>query len=209
MATLGSNTSGHLFDTTFTTGGVLYSAANGVITSTNAGTIGQVLTSNGAGIAPTYQTISSGTTCVFSAYLNSTVSDVTGDGTLYNIIFNSTLVNTGSNYDTGTGVFTAPVTGNYQFNCTVYLSGLLITHTEGIILMRGSVRELRSTVGNFGAAAVSYSDFATSGSCLIRMSAGETFFITAFVNNGTKVVDVIGSNGSPDLRSIFSGFLIL
>ncbi len=58
--TLGSNTSGHLFDTSFTTDGVLYSAANGVITSTSAGTAGQVMTSNGAGVAPTYQAVSLG-----------------------------------------------------------------------------------------------------------------------------------------------------
>ncbi len=58
--TLGSNTSGHLFDTSFTTDGVLYSAANGVITSTSAGTATQVLTSNGPGVAPTFQAAASG-----------------------------------------------------------------------------------------------------------------------------------------------------
>ncbi len=59
--TLGSNTSGHLFDTTFTTDGVLYSAANGVITSTSAGNSGEVLTSNGTGVAPTFQAGGGGT----------------------------------------------------------------------------------------------------------------------------------------------------
>ncbi len=39
----------------FTTDGVLYSLASGVLASTAAGTAGQVLTSNGAGVAPTYQ----------------------------------------------------------------------------------------------------------------------------------------------------------
>lgn len=56
--TVGTNSSGHFFDTSFTTDGVLYSAASGVITSTSAGTAGQVLTSNGAGVAPTYQAAS-------------------------------------------------------------------------------------------------------------------------------------------------------
>lgn len=58
--TVGSNTSGHLFDTSFTTDGVLYSGANGVITSTSAGTSTQVLTSNGPGVAPTFQPASGG-----------------------------------------------------------------------------------------------------------------------------------------------------
>lgn len=56
--TIGTNSSGHFFDKSFTTDGVLYSAASGVITSTSAGTAGQVLTSNGAGVAPTYQAAS-------------------------------------------------------------------------------------------------------------------------------------------------------
>lgn len=58
--TLGSNTSGHLFDTSFTTNGVLYSAASGVVTSTTAGTATHVLTSNGSGSAPTFQAVTSG-----------------------------------------------------------------------------------------------------------------------------------------------------
>lgn len=46
--TIGSNTSGHFFDTSFTTGGVIYSAASGVITSTAAFTSGSVVFSNGS-----------------------------------------------------------------------------------------------------------------------------------------------------------------
>lgn len=56
---LGSNTSGHIFDTTFNTNGALYSAASGVVTSTTAGTTGQVLMGN-TGSAPTFQAISGG-----------------------------------------------------------------------------------------------------------------------------------------------------
>src|SRR5277367_2366960 len=59
--TLGSNSSGHLFDTTFNADGVLYSAAAGVITSTTVVSAGQVITSNGAAVAPTFQTASTGT----------------------------------------------------------------------------------------------------------------------------------------------------
>lgn len=50
---LGSNTSGHLFDTTFTTNGPLYSAASGVVTSAAAGSAGQVLQ---AGSPPVFST---------------------------------------------------------------------------------------------------------------------------------------------------------
>lgn len=53
----GVNTSGHIYDSTFTTDGVLYSEASGVITSTAAGTDGQPLKSGGAGVAPAYGTL--------------------------------------------------------------------------------------------------------------------------------------------------------
>jgi len=57
--TLGSNTSGHLFDTSFTTNGVIYSAASGVMTSVAAGTTGQVLSGN-TGSAPSWATAALG-----------------------------------------------------------------------------------------------------------------------------------------------------
>ena len=43
---------------------------------------------------------------LFSAYLSATVTNVTGDGTAYTIIYNNTLVTQGSAYNATTGVFT-------------------------------------------------------------------------------------------------------
>ena len=49
---------------------------------------------------------------VFSAYRDSSATEsLTGT-----IVFNNTRSNVGSHYNTSTGKFTAPVTGNYQFN---------------------------------------------------------------------------------------------
>jgi hypothetical protein len=42
---LENNTSGHLFDTTFTTNGTLYSASSGVVTSAATGNSGEIWTS--------------------------------------------------------------------------------------------------------------------------------------------------------------------
>ena len=46
---------------TFTDGGVLIGNGTGAVQATSAGTAGQVLTSNGAGVDPTFQTASGGT----------------------------------------------------------------------------------------------------------------------------------------------------
>lgn len=49
---------------------------------------------------------------VFSVYRDSS----TAEGFTGTIVFNATRSNVGSHYNTSTGKFTAPVTGNYQFN---------------------------------------------------------------------------------------------
>jgi hypothetical protein len=53
--TIGSNSSGHFFDKSLNADGVLYADSSGVITSTSVGTATYVLTSNGSGMAPTFQ----------------------------------------------------------------------------------------------------------------------------------------------------------
>lgn len=148
-----------------------------------------------------------GTTCIFSAYLSSTQSNVTGDGTVYTIPFNTALVNTGGAYNTGTGVFTAPTTGNYLFTSSVNMDGLLNTHTDGIISLLGSAYENRFFRCNFGAIAAA-GIVEASGSFIIPMNAGATMSVFLFVANGTKVVNVIGA-AAPGTYTNFAGYLIL
>ena len=44
----------------------------------------------------------------FFAYLNTTVSNVTGDGTMYTVLFDT--LQAGAGYNTGTGAWTVPAT---------------------------------------------------------------------------------------------------
>jgi len=149
---------------------------------------------------------SAATTCLFSAYRSSTASDVTGDGTVYTIPFDTALVNLGSAYNTGTGVFTAPTNGNYLFQSTVNVSDLLITHAEGIFAFNGSAFESRFARYNMGAMATA-GIFSASGSLVVPLTAGQTMSVFAFATGGTKVVDVVGA-ASPAIYTNFSGYLI-
>lgn len=182
-------------------------SSTGQLSDLGFGTAAQVLTSNGAGVSPTWQAAgSSGTTCIFSAYRSSYANNVTGDGTLYTIPFDTAVINLSSSYNTGTGVFTAPTTGNYLFSSTVNIEGLLSGHTEGIFSFNGSNYECRFARYNMGAMATS-GIFSASGSVIIPMTAGQTMSVFVYVVNSTKVVDVVGS-AAPVFYTNFSGYLI-
>lgn len=148
----------------------------------------------------------SANSAILTAYLSSTQNNVTGDGTVYTIPFNTVLVDTASAYNSGTGVFTAPFTGNYLFNATVNLDGLDIAHTEGIFSFNGSVYESRFARYNMGAMSTA-GTFQQSGSVQIPMTAGDTMSVFAFANSGTKTVDVIGA-AAPAIYTNFSAYYL-
>lgn len=98
----------------FTTDGVIYATSATAVASTAAGTAGQVLTSNGAGVAPTYQAVLTiGTTTITS-------------GTDTRIPFNdggTVADNSGLTFTKATGtlqatVFSIGTSGNHTFSLT-------------------------------------------------------------------------------------------
>jgi hypothetical protein len=73
------------------------------------GTANQVLRMNSGATALEFATPSSGISNYFSAY------DTSGAGVSGDLILSSTFVNSGSNYSTVTGLYTAPSAGDYYF----------------------------------------------------------------------------------------------
>lgn len=142
-----------------------------------------------------------GTTCLFSAYTGPSYNDVTGDGTTYTVIFDTALVNLGSAYNTATGVFTAPVDGNYMFVCTLMLDGFLVAHNETTLTFSGSGHENRFFRMNGGAIS-NNGVINVTGSYILPMTAGQIKYVNAYVSGGTKVIDV------KDYYSTFAGYLI-
>ena len=90
--------------------------ASGVPATVGVGTVGYVLKSGGAGVAPTFQIVGTAQSA-FRAY-NSAVTDVTGDNTAYTVVFANEVFDTNSDFD-GTSTFTAPVAGKYLLTATV------------------------------------------------------------------------------------------
>lgn len=170
----------------------------------------QLLTANNSTItagATVYRMSTSGAQTVplqpsFGAYQNGDVSNVTGDSTNYTIIFGNELFDRASNYDNTTGVFTAPVTGIYQFSCMVlYLS--VIAAGQCLLQLVTTARPY-----TFGAGGTSLVGNVPLGfSVAVPMTAGDAAHVVAQVGNMTKVVGIYGTS-SGDVRTYFSGVLL-
>jgi len=147
--------------------------------------------------------------CAFHAYVNATIANVTGNGTNYQIVFNTETFDQGSNYNNATGLFTAPATGRYAFTYSLYLTGLVNHGQYFTQLVTTSLTYTLSDIqpnANILTFATNLS--VTNPTIFVAMTAGDTAFVRINVNGGTntQVVDIFGAINDP--RSNFSGYLI-
>lgn len=141
----------------------------------------------------------------FSAYLSANVTNVTGDGSLYQIIFDTELFDNASNYNNSTGVFTAPVTGKYFFTCAVQtqnqgtsnLEVLTITCTSGVFNYVINPTGILYVSGNYSS---------SSFSAFIDLTATDTTYISITLDGA--VGKTVGLTGSVAFNTYFSGYLV-
>jgi len=181
---------------------------NGQLSSLGFGTSTQVLTSNGPGVSPTWQAAGGGgITEYFSVNLTSPQNNVTGDGTQYQIPFNSQLTSTpNANYNTSTGVYTAPSTGIYSFSKTLTVNPNASGATQIISYWNGSAFNIRSAQEEFAA---NIGGFILSDTITIPMNAGDTMSCAVLASGGTKTATVYGQTPTGGATtSLFSGFKV-
>jgi hypothetical protein len=183
--------------------GVLITSATGVPSLLAAGTTGQILTATtGSPATWAAPAIVNTSRPAFNAIPSGTLSNVTGDGTLYAIVWGTIVSQYGSNFNTGTGIFTAPVTGFYQFNTSFQLIGLLVGHTSMAANFFTTSRNYYFNGLNPFVCAETVSDsYLVSGSVTAFMTAGDQAAVSLVVSGSTKVVDVT-------VNGHFSGFLV-
>ena len=141
----------------------------------------------------------------FSAYVNTTITEVTGDGTAYTIIFDTELFDQSNNFSLVTGLFTAPVTGRYSF------AGYCRVIGGTSIGAGGAVLSIVTTANTFRAQPQLPAASTALGqeiSVICPMTAGDTAgLVIQITDTGGKVDDVAGVTGG-QIRTWFSGSLV-
>jgi hypothetical protein len=144
----------------------------------------------------------------FLAYLSSTASNTTGDGTAFTVVFGSTVFNITTSYATGTGLFTAPLTGNYYFQTNLVFEPLLSGHTKGTLsFVVGSgaiyIVAFRNPFAQNNGTQTVY-----NSSAIIPLSSTDTVKVVLTITGSTKTVSILGQAIASGGLATFSGFLL-
>jgi len=175
--------------------GIIYN--NGVaLTATAAGNMGDVLTSQGSGSAPIFAPGGGGGgTNGLALAFNADQSNVTGNGTVFVLMPQTTLKATGFTYDNTTGYITVTNTGTYFISAMLELTGINQTHNvcQWIVYntMTGQIGQAEP--GNLLTSADVNSQFDSRIDTCLNLTAGDTFFIRFTAYGGTQSIGFVNS----------------
>ena len=144
----------------------------------------------------------------FLALKSSTTNGVTGDGTTYQMICDTSVFDQQSNYNHATGVFTAPVTGRYLLGINVNAKNLVSTNTTGNIGIIATSRNFYSQESQWYtiSATSDTHTVATTLTFFVDMAASDTAYGVVVVAGTGKTVNLYGN--ATNLNTSFFGHLV-
>ena len=159
---------------------------------------GSITIAGNAGTNTLTASLTTSTTPIAEVVIAGTsIANVTGDGTNYTVVFDAAILNIGSAFNTGTGVFTAPVAGSYMMASTLTLGGVDVAHTKGIMNLfhpftGGTQGRNQYSVINPAAMQTSDNQVSISATSFYDLDVGDTIEVQIQVNGGAKTIDVLG-----------------
>jgi C1q domain len=139
-----------------------------------------------------------GSSMNFLATINAPLTNVTGDGTIYQLVWPNIVFNNGSGFNGGS--FIAPVAGLYLFSATVSIEGITSAHTAKYVSL-----VTNSGVYNFNFQESLAEDAQSlTVTMMLNLAINDFVYINVTVAGGAKVIDITGLSS----YCFFSGSLI-
>jgi hypothetical protein len=164
----------------------------------NAGSV-NIGVYGGAGAAPSDSS--------FQVALTSLIANATGDGTVVSLNASPVTVNfdLGRSVAPSTGVFTAKLSGVYEFAGTLQFSGVTTSDTDAILLLNANGQDYIIARANPSGQAQASNTFLFGGKVKVSLVAGQTAFLKAIVSGSSKTVGIQPGSASNDWTTRFEG----
>lgn len=134
---------------------------------------------------------------MISAYVATAQTNATGDGTSFDVIFDGVAAQNGSNYNTGTGKYTCPVTGFYLISYTVTFTGVTSAMNDGNSQILSSAGTIQKRSWNAAAIRAASNEAVISDCVITKRNASETLYVNIQISNGTKVASTKAESFGP------------
>ena len=141
---------------------------------------------------------------LFSAYNSATDVNVTGDNTLYTIIFNAEITNRNGDYNNANGILTAPVDGNYLLIAGALLADLGAFNAVQFLFNTSNRNYYTEYLDADQVQQGGY--YLLKGSVIADMDAADTARVQVQVAGGGKTVDVYGAASA---WTFFMGYMLI
>ena len=159
------------------------------------GLAGEVLTSNGVGVAPSYQPASSGSGFLSYVLAAPTASLVIGFNVNTNVVNYTEITDVLNEFDPVTGIFTAAATGRYFVEGHILWTP--VANLTGDHQTQLNFGGLEWRQNGSGAVTSSVNGKYSTYSTIVSLTAGQTIRMSGRVDFGTGVGGTIFGNGDP------------